>query len=97
MTEQLLTTSEVAERLKISVRAVQDLILGGKLPTCQVTSQRRMVPSGALTKWIEQNTVWPDQSLTASRQVSGMSSGGREAANVAALHERRIDMPPRDG
>lgn len=97
MTRALISPKEVAEMLDLSVRTVQDMMRAGKIPSCRVSARRRMVPSGALDRWIEQNTDWPDQSSTESRQGSGMSSGDREGANVAALRERRIDMPPKDG
>ena len=94
---RLLHPSAVAEMLGLSVRTVQDMMRTNKLPSCQVSARRRMVPSGALDKWIEQNTDWPDPSSTGSHQKSGMSCGGREAANVAALRERQTVTPLKDG
>jgi excisionase family DNA binding protein len=97
MADRLLSASEVADRIGLAVRTVQRMIRTEKLPYCQVTRSRRMVPEGALNEWIKQNTDWPDQSSTESRQRSGMSSGAKEAANVASLHARRTDTLLKDG
>ena len=94
---QLLPASEVARRLNLSIRTVQDMMRTNKIPSCKVSNRRRMVPAGALDTWIKQNTDWPDPSSTESHQQSGMSSGGREAANVAALRERQTVTPLKDG
>ncbi|MEO0449056.1 MAG: helix-turn-helix domain-containing protein [Pseudomonadota bacterium] len=94
---KLLSASEVAERMSLSTRTVQDMLRRGVLPSCQVTPRRRMVPERALNTWIEQNTVLPDPSSTGSSHQPGMSSGAREAASVAALHERRTDTEPSNG
>jgi excisionase family DNA binding protein len=97
MADRLLSASEVAQLMGLAVRTVQEMMRKRELPSCQVTARRRMVPEGALKAWIKQNTDWPDQSSTESRQRYGMSSGDREAANVASLHARRIDTPLKDG
>ena len=97
MADKLLPASEVAEMIGLSIRTVQDMIRTAKLPYCQVTKSRRMVPAGELAKWIKLNTVSVGPESMASRQASGMSSGDREAANVASLHARRIDTPLKDG
>lgn len=97
MADRLLPASEVAQMLSLSIRTVQDMMRRKVLPSCQVSPRRRMVPSGALDKWIKQNTDWPDQSSTENRHASGMSSGDREAASVAGLRERRISTPLKDG
>ena len=97
MTERLLAASEVADMIGLSIRTVQDMMRRNLIPSCQVSKRRRMVPSGALDTWIKQNTDWPDQSSTESRQRSGMSSGAKEAANVAGLRERVTDTLPSDG
>lgn len=97
MADRLLAASEVAKIMNLSIRTVQDMMRRKVLPSCQVSPRRRMVPAGALDTWIKQNTDWPDQSSTESRHASGMSSGDREAASVAALQARVIDMTQNDG
>lgn len=56
---RLLRASEVAERLGLSVRTVQDMMRRKELPVCQVTVRRRMVPEDALNEWIELRTTHP--------------------------------------
>ncbi|MCH2258555.1 MAG: helix-turn-helix domain-containing protein [Alteromonas sp.] len=94
---RLLHPSAVAEMLGLSVRTVQDMMRTNKLPSCQVSARRRMVPSGALDKWIEQNTDWPDPSSTGSSHAHGTSSSDRTAENVAYLHAKQTDTPLNDG
>lgn len=97
MADRLLTASEVAEMLSLSIRTVQDMMRKRELPSCQVTARRRMVPEGALRKWIAQNTDWPDPSSTGSNQRPGTFSSDRTVENAVYLHERRIDTLPSDG
>lgn len=97
MADRLLAASEVAKMIGLSVRTVQDMMQRRELPYCQVTKSRRMVPAGELAKWIKLNTVSVGPESMVSRQASGMSSGDREAASVAALQERATDTLPRDG
>jgi excisionase family DNA binding protein len=97
MADRLLSASEVADRIGLAVRTVQRMIRTDKLPYCQVTKSRRMVPAGELAKWIKANTVSVDPESMGANQRSGMSSTAKEAANVASLHARRIDMPLKDG
>ena len=94
---RLLHPSAVAEMLGLSGRTVQDMMRTNKLPSCQVSARRRMVPSGALDKWIEQNTDWPDPSSTGSSHAHGTSSSDRTAENVAYLHAKQTDTPLNDG
>ena len=94
---RLLHPSAVAEMLGLSVRTVQDMMRTNKLPSCQVSARRRMVPAGALDKWIEQNTDWPDPSSTGSSHAHGTSSSDRTAENVAYLHAKQTDTPLNDG
>ena len=94
---RLLHPSAVAEMLGLSVRTVQDMMRTNKLPSCQVSARRRMVPAGALDKWIEQNTDWPDPSSTGSSHAHGTSSSDRTAENVGYLHAKQTDTPLNDG
>ena len=97
MTDRLLSASEVAERLQVSTRTVQDMLRQEKLPYCQILNRRRMVPEGALRKWIKQNTVLADPSSTGSSHAHGTSSSDRTAENVAYLHAKQTDTPLNDG
>ena len=97
MTDRLLSASEVAERLQVSTRTVQDMLRQEKLPYCQILSRRRMVPEGALREWIKQNTVSADPKLMVGNHAPGTSFSDRTAENVAFLHAKQTDMKPNDG
>lgn len=46
--ERLLTTREVAQRLNVSIRAVQAWTLAGKVPTIRTPGGHRRIPESAL-------------------------------------------------
>lgn len=97
MSDRLLSASEVAERLQLSTRTVQDMLRQDKLPYCQILNRRRMVPEGALREWIKQNTVSADPSSTGSNQRPGTFSSDRTAENAVFLHAKQTDTPLNDG
>ena len=97
MTDRLLSASEVAERLQLSTRTVQDMLRQDKLPYCQILNRRRMVPERALREWIKENTVSADPKLMVGNHAPGTSSLDRTAENVAFLHAKQTDMKPNDG
>ena len=97
MTDRLLSASEVAERLQLSTRTVQDMLRQDKLPYCQILNRRRMVPERALREWIKENTVSADPKLMVGNHAHGTSSSDRTAENVAFLHAKQTDTPPNDG
>lgn len=56
----LLTVAEAADELRVSVRAMYDLISAGRVPSCDVgtgTRARTRISRDALTKYVESTTT----------------------------------------
>ena len=93
MTEHLLTPREVAERLRVSPRTVQNWIRDGKLPATRVSPRIVRVPADAVEALVSGASVAAETSATycvtpsaSSRLRSRLSTNRSRILELAALY-----------